>query len=187
MALIAAYKDIYAVSIEGGLRSGQIYVKISDKLKEGDCIFTAQQCKWKFASLKQKYLKYKDAQKASNSGGEPVYFKYSVEMDDIFGSSHSAGLPIPASSSRYVPAPLPDALLNDDEDEEETIVSPPPKRRRVTISEAIAQFRQDSTARHKEKMEVIKTNNELMERQLALQERAIDEHKSLMQKLIDKL
>lgn len=193
LALIAAYKQYNGLADKAGFRSSQIYEKISAELKKQNFNFTSKQCKWKFATLKKKYHKYKDAQKPGNTGGTPVNFQYVDEFDDIFSESHSHGLPCVASSSRYVPVPFSETNNSQDDASEEETTTPPKKRqrRRVTVSETIKNtidhLQTESAKHHEEKMKAYKESQSLMERQLDLQERAVTQHNELMLKLIEKM
>lgn len=189
LALLAAFQKYHSIP---GLRKPQIYEKMSADLLEDGIERSAKQCQYKFAALKKLYVKFKDSQKATNSGGSPISFPYASEMHDIFGESHILGLKRTASSSRPLEGLLNPTqesgvctgtanILEDDEDEPTFPTST--KKRRVTVAESVREECQniliESKRQHQDKMDLAK-------QVLTLQEKALQESNSFLKKILEK-
>lgn len=194
LALLEAYKGHYKTP---GLRRPQMYENMSTDMITFGVERTAKQCQYKFAALKKQYVKYKDAQKASNSGGTPVDFDYAEEMDDIFGESHILGLQrtasssLPENSTTHESSSLPEnstaevaGIILDVDDDEVALLPKQSKRRRITVVETIkdqcAQLLAESRNQHADKIALVNKVREL-------QEQALEQNKVFMRQLMDKL
>lgn len=136
------------------------------------------QCKHKFRNLKKVYNKVMDTNR--NSGGKPIQFDYMDDFNEMFSIDHNVTPPVTTSSFAVTQITVSD---NEGEEEESGERRGIKKKNKKTVQakmlDVMYEMREERTVRHQENVE---QRNKLLD----LIKDGNDNHKSLMEKLIDK-